>query len=378
MRTLDLDSVLEMIRGLPGLPETHTRIMAMADNPTTDVADIARIVSTDTALAARVLQVANSPFYGMTGRIDSVTRAIVILGTRTVYSLAIGTGMAEALGQPDPRSECGCDFWKHGLQTAIAARALAENNGTVDPDVAFTAGLLHDMGKLVLSAMFPDAYRSLLDEHAVTGTPLTELEERTFGMDHAQAGGILCRTWNLPDSLSHIVENHHRFPTTQAECAVVHSANVLARLVSPHDSGDVHVQASELSLLLQSAPRIDLLRRLVVSQSMHPAAALPEDDLISTVVDVDHQDMKEVIQLIALTCGYTPMTTADAETPRLTISDSEFQTADSDIRNLNEFLVESSQDILLNIAALHQLFSIQEPESFNAPPPGLTADDSHE
>ncbi|MCA9066705.1 MAG: HDOD domain-containing protein, partial [Planctomycetaceae bacterium] len=207
MRRLSIDSVLQLVRELPRLPETHVRVMNMAMNAGTSVAEITRVINTDAALTARVLQVANTPFYGMTGRIETVARATVILGMRTVHSLALGAGIVETLNAPDPREHCGIDIWKHSLQTAVAAQELAESGGVSDSEIAFTAGLLHDMGKLILATGFPDIYRQVLEEHAATCVPLVTLEQRLFGINHATAGGMLCRSWNLPVSLRAIVEN---------------------------------------------------------------------------------------------------------------------------------------------------------------------------
>ncbi|MFK7818668.1 MAG: HDOD domain-containing protein, partial [Planctomycetaceae bacterium] len=311
MHGLNLEQVLQVIRGLPRLPETHTRVIALANDPLTSTSEIARAVNTDTGLAAQVLQLANTPFYGMNGRIDSVARAVVTLGVRVVCSLATGAGMVQTLEGHDPRKQCGIDIWRHCLQTAVAARSLAEDDGTIDPDLAFTGGLLHDMGKLVLAVLFPEPYQDVLTEHANTGIPLIELENQFFGIDHAQVGAVLCETWCLPATLQTIIEHHHTPPVSRDVGYMVACGSVLARLVTPHASGEIHVRESELAGLIDSTPRVELLRRLVVSQSMQPPAPSNEQAALTVLVDCDRPAIREAIHLVSLTCGFTPLSSRD-------------------------------------------------------------------
>ncbi|MEZ6060787.1 MAG: HDOD domain-containing protein [Planctomycetaceae bacterium] len=362
MRSLNMTSVLEMIRGLPALPETHVQVMQLSSDPTSSVAEIARVINTDAALAARVLKVANTPFYGMNGRIETVSRAVVILGSRTVYSLVLGAGIVEVLNSEDPRTECGIDVWQHCLQTAIAARTLAEHNGTLDADFAFTGGLLHDMGKLVLASMFPEGYRSVLEEHSATSVPLQLLEQQLFGIDHARAGGVLCRTWNLPQTLRVIVENHHCDDSVQSVASAVANGNVLARLVAPRASGEVFVSAAELARLFSRQNRAELLRRLVVSQSMQPPVLNENSQRCdSVVIDVSDPDVREAVRLVALACGHTPLNRDDAADADLVISETgtldEARPA-SELRHisLSTCLSDAGGVTALNIAALHRAF----------------------
>ncbi|MCA9051266.1 MAG: HDOD domain-containing protein, partial [Planctomycetaceae bacterium] len=141
--------------------------------------------------------------------------------------------------------------------------------------------LLHDMGKLVMATMFPEAYRSILEEHSATCCPLAELERRVFGIDHPTTGSILCDLWKLPRSLSQLVADHHQRRMPTSEFNAVANANVLDRLVSPHASGEVHVSVDELATLFAEKRILPLLRRLVVSQSMQPAATRPEPSHMS-------------------------------------------------------------------------------------------------
>ncbi|MCA9084384.1 MAG: HDOD domain-containing protein [Planctomycetaceae bacterium] len=378
MRGLNLEQVLNMIRGLPSLPETHLRVMEVAQDSRASVTDLARVINTDTGLAARVLQVANTPFYGMKGRIETVVRGAVILGTKTIYSLALGHGVMEVLKQSDPRQECGIDVWKHSLQTAIAARELALHNGTIDSDAAFTGGLLHDMGKLVLATMFPEAYRSILEEHAASCTPLTQLERQFFGIDHPATGAYLCGQWKLPQTLLHIVAEHHDGLSSQSEYSVVAAANVLARLVSPHASGEVHVSIGELQSLLQNKGRHPLLRRLIVSHSMQAPRSVSGESMSvgndecsehTVVVDIENSMIAECISLICLACGATPVMSAHLNgrgTGRtfshagLVLTDRCLPDSENHVVRIDRFLTRTSENLWLNVAALHRLLLLSD------------------
>lgn len=354
MRRLKMTSVLETIRSLPELPRTYHQLAAVASHPGSGAADLTRVVNTDTSLAAKVLRVANTPFYGMNGRVETVPRAVVILGAKTVCSIALGAAAFDVIQALELREESGIDVWKHSLQTAIAARELAEYNGTVDPDVAFTGGLLHDMGKLVLSTMYPEAYRNVLDEHAEACRPLTELEDRVFGINHAAVGAVLCSTWKLPSTLRLLVENHHVERRLASEAAVVSSGNVLARLVTPHASGEVHVSVHELEPMFREKSRIELLHRLVVSHAMQPPVSMMDEGQITVGIEVSDERLSQAIGLIALACGYTPLQGADVSAAGLIITDCPKGSVGRRSEALSRYVTTAAGETFLNAAALHR------------------------
>lgn len=354
MRRLKMTSVLETIRSLPELPRTYHQLAEVACNPGSGAADLTRIVNTDTSLAAKVLRVANTPFYGMNGRVETVPRAVVILGAKTVCSIALGAAAFDVIQELDSREESGIDVWKHSLQTAIAARELAEYNGTVDPDVAFTGGLLHDMGKLVLSTMYPEAYRNVLDEHAETCRPLTELEDRVFGINHAAAGAVLCSTWKLPPTLRLLVQNHHVEHGLASEASVVSTGNVLARLVTPHASGEVQVSVRELEPMFREKSRIELMHRLVVSHAMQPPVSMMDEGQITVGLDVSDERLGQAIGLIALACGYTPLQGAEIAASSLVITDGSKGSAHQRSEELSRYVTTAAGETFLNAAALHR------------------------
>lgn len=206
--TID-DAVLRTrLDHLPPLPVAAMEILDGFDDPEVDVATLARHVANDQVLAARALRIANSPFYGLAGRVTGIHDAIVILGFRAVRSLVLSAAMVNSV------TRIGADlgkvrvFWRHSVAAALAARGLARYTRE-NPEAAFTAGLLHDMGHIVLEACFPEAcqeVRRWSEDH--DGVAL-DGERTLLGLDHAHVGGMLARHWRLPETIADAIARHH-------------------------------------------------------------------------------------------------------------------------------------------------------------------------
>lgn len=215
---------------LPPLPVLATEILSSFNEPDLDVDTLTRHISNDQVLAARALRIANSPFYGLSGKVTGISDAIVILGFRAVRSLVLSAAMVDSVNrigkdQGDPRV-----FWRHAVAVALFARSLARFTHE-NPDTAFTAGLLHDMGRVVLEASFPDHYRQVqvwLEHHDQS---LREAERAVIGIDHARAGELLAIKWGLPPAIAAAIGHHHAPTATQTATLtdICHCADVLAR-----------------------------------------------------------------------------------------------------------------------------------------------------
>lgn len=215
---------------LPPLPVLATEILNSFNDPEMDVDTLARHITNDQVLAARALRIANSPFYGLSGKVSGVSDAIVILGFRAVRSLVLSAAMVDSVnrisgGQNNPRI-----FWRHSIATALFARGLARNIGE-SPDSAFTAGLLHDMGRIVLEACFPEAYRQVYLWLEINDQPLRDAEMAVLNIDHTQAGELLARKWGLPEAIADAIGRHHTPDAGQPLLLtdICHCADVLAR-----------------------------------------------------------------------------------------------------------------------------------------------------
>lgn len=247
--------MVEGVTDLVTLPEVALRVNQMVDDPRTSADAIGRAIAQDAALTARVLRAANSPLFGMSRQIDSIGRAVTVLGARQVRDLALGLSAARAFeGIPNELVSMST-FWDHSLMCAVAARLLAAQAGR--GEAVFIAGLLHDIGRLVLFRRAPvESRQAVLMSIDEPGDPALHLCERAIiGTDHAEIGAALARQWRLPAMLRECLEFHHeplRAVEHRREVAVVHIANSLAALaelhsVDPRDAPQIEPQAWKIA-----------------------------------------------------------------------------------------------------------------------------------
>ena len=208
MTALNLEDVLADIRNLPSLPAVVNELIRALDNELTGIQQLAEGIAKDQSLAARALRVANSPFYGVQHKVASIHDAIVILGFRAVGSLVMAASVTNYFPPPTSKVFDPVSFWRHGIGVAISARALAREVG-LDAEAAFSAGLLHDIGVLMLLSTHPEAYVPVLEASRERDCPLAAAERDALGFDHAEAGAALAARWQLPDEIARAVAQHH-------------------------------------------------------------------------------------------------------------------------------------------------------------------------
>lgn len=242
MHTVDLtpDSLVADIKNLATLPEVALRIAQLAEDPGSSAADIGREISRDPALTLRLLRVANSPAYGHLGKIANISRAIAVIGVRQVRDLTVGITAArtfEGIGNELVTME---SFWRQNVLCAVAAGHVAAHRGGRTGESPFIAGLLHDIGQLVIYHVAPDLGRRalLMWVDAIDDRDLIECEREVMGFDHCAVGAALARQWHLPRSLQECIEFHHEparareFPLDVATVHVANSVAVLAEIAS--------------------------------------------------------------------------------------------------------------------------------------------------
>ncbi|MDR2365871.1 MAG: HDOD domain-containing protein [Zoogloeaceae bacterium] len=231
---LDAARLHEAIAALPGLPPLTSSLLAsLAHADDLNFSVLARRIAADQGLALRILRLANSSFYGLSGQVESIDDAVVILGLQMLYAMVLNAAAARAISRPPCAGFAALDFWRHSVAVAVAARALAATCRK-NPDIAFTHGLLHDIGQLLLASVFPEEYRQALlhaEEH--TGIRL-DGEHAVLGIDHAQAGAMLARQWGLPPELAAAIAQHHAPDSEAAD--LLHLADILAHTLIDDDS----------------------------------------------------------------------------------------------------------------------------------------------
>lgn len=226
---------------LLSLPETAIRINSMVSDPNSTAADIGDVVSQDPALAARLLRVVNSAFYGFPSQIDTISMAITVLGTRQLRDLVMTTSVINRFRDIPANVVDMENFWCHSLATAIAAKNFASHIKISNSERLFVAGLLHDIGKLVMYITLPDPSRQVVEISNEAQIDSNHVEEAIFGFTHAQVGAELLRQWKLPESLIEPVAYHHEPRLAKVypqEVAIVHLANVIANDIQPPISAD--------------------------------------------------------------------------------------------------------------------------------------------
>lgn len=227
-----LEHVLRRIQALPPLPTSAMRVIALTKNPATSAKELENVIAQDPALAAGMLRQANSAYYGYARRISSLQEAIVVLGFQATQGLAMASAVAPILKTQLVGYEIEQDgLWKHSMLTAMAARSLCRKLKLPFGDVAFTAGLLHDIGKLVISIYVQEVGAYLIEKVSADKLSYVELEEKVIGYNHATVGGFLAKGWNLPEDLVESISCHHapsRAKNHLELASVIHVANGLA------------------------------------------------------------------------------------------------------------------------------------------------------
>ena len=234
MSTPSLDELLGHADALPSLPEIVHHVMNSLKDDNADVDTLVHHINTDPVIVSRLLAGANASVFGLTAQVDSARQAFMVLGENRVVSIILATALIERYsGQTAEFDSRG--LWRHTLGVATCARALAERLD-FSPEMAFTGGLLHDIGKLLMLTVAPTAYATVLQLQQTEDMPALAAELSVFGYDHAAAGGQLATLWNLPYEISEAIAAHHNPDDYSSELGdLIHVANVLSHAL---DLGD--------------------------------------------------------------------------------------------------------------------------------------------
>ena len=255
------NELVKDIRGLVTLPHVYIEIGRLIDDPRSSSADIARAVSQDPSFTLRLLRVANSALYQFPSAVESVTKAVSIIGTSQIRNLALSMSVASSFeGLPNELVSMQ-NFWRHSLLCALTARHLAKLIGGCDPDALFTAGLLHDIGELIIFNRLPEQAKQalLLVLDSAEEIQVHQAEQQVMGFDHSEVGGALAKEWNLPGLLEECIAHHHDLASCQRyrrETALIHLANTLAVMaeldtIDPLDVPPIDAAAWEITGLPQ-------------------------------------------------------------------------------------------------------------------------------
>lgn len=212
MSSTAIDNFIQGASRLPVMPKATVRLLELLEFPDCTTQEIAEVIETEPALAVRLLKLANSPFYGQRGRIASVAKAVIVLGAKTIRSLAMAvwTHTLKAQMRNADEMRLMLPLLQHGLATGVAAQMLVEKTNRSLAEDAFMAGLLHDIGRVALVAQLGTRYQGYILDPAVRDqVSLHEMEATVLGFDHRALGARLMTAWGLPGFLAAVAERHH-------------------------------------------------------------------------------------------------------------------------------------------------------------------------
>ncbi|MBD3393489.1 MAG: HDOD domain-containing protein [Chitinivibrionales bacterium] len=231
--------IVESIDRLPSLPAVAGRLIDVVNSPDSSADDAAELIEKDPALTSKLLRLANSAFYGMPRTISSVSSAVVILGFNTIRSVALSASIMKMF--PGKGAGAAFDharFWRHSIVSAMIARSIARrlfNFMMIDPESAFCAGILHDIGRLIFAQFAPEDCGSACEYAKANSVPLVDAESAVMGITHARIGSILADKWALPPDLESALVFHHdpgHAPSGKELVSVVHLADTVCHAAS--------------------------------------------------------------------------------------------------------------------------------------------------
>lgn len=194
---------------LTPLRSVAARAISIAEDERSAAMDLAAVLSSDQALTARLLRLSNSAYYGYARRISTVREAVILLGMRTVRSVAITSGIIDSFRESDLGEFDHDLFWAHSVTVGIVAEAIARDTKVARPEDAFTAGVLHDVGKLAMLLCEPELFAEAADLVVRENRRFAEAERAVFGLSHALVGARLAQRWKFPEALIAAIRDHH-------------------------------------------------------------------------------------------------------------------------------------------------------------------------
>jgi putative nucleotidyltransferase with HDIG domain len=263
--------IFRKLDSLPTLPNVASALMRMGAQDNVQVEEVAQLIETDPSAAARLLKIVNSAYRGLQAKVSSINRAVVMLGVNGVRNVLLSMQAMDVFGKVSGDKQSALlELWKHCLAVASAAELIAENTGGILPEDAFSAGLLHDIGKIALHSVSQDEYLEIVRTAREQGTGISEAERQRYGVTHAEAGRYLAEKWGLPEPLVRAISDHHLLPEIR----------------DPADKADLSVAIVSLA--------DDVVRRQRIGFSGTPESWEPIEELCR-LLGLDADNIEDVV-----------------------------------------------------------------------------------
>ncbi|GAM09781.1 putative protein [Geobacter sp. OR-1] len=241
---ISIDEIIQDVSTVHSLPLFYARLDEAINNPRSSITDIGKIISEDQGLTARILKLANSPLFGYFSRIETISHAVTIIGIQQVRDLALALSVMDVFAGIPKELINMEQFWRHSIVTGLTARLIATSQRESNLERFFVAGILHDVGRLIMFIKVPELCKEMLEECRGQGRLLYHVERERLLFDHAEVGGRLLRKWKIPPSVAEPVEFHHRPNRAEQyprEASLLHLADIIAHALQIGSSGGLFV-----------------------------------------------------------------------------------------------------------------------------------------
>ena len=222
------EQLVEKVDDLPTIPAVATQVLQLLDQPDVQVEDVADLMLSDQVMTARVMKMINSPVYKPGHQITSLKRALVYLGLRHIREVALTTSFISAFDKTSGAFEIGT-FWEHSFGVGMVSKIIAEKIGFIDLELAYIAGVIHDIGEVFFSNYLRDEFHQLLEDIKDKPIKLVDAEARNFGTTHCEVGLCMARKWNFPEPYCEVIAYHHTPTEATIDpvlCAIVNLADL--------------------------------------------------------------------------------------------------------------------------------------------------------